>query len=81
MAFVSFGPDLDTVLRTQPDEGLLFPYLRTVRAGARATEFKQRCLGLGIQGIGLHSNRYAWAESAKSIGYVKRISAISPTPR
>jgi hypothetical protein len=55
--------------------------LRTVRAGDRATEFKQRCLGLGIQGIGLHSNRYAWAESAKSIGYVKRISAISPTPR
>jgi hypothetical protein len=37
------------VLRTLPAEGPLFPYLRTVRAGDRATEFKQRCDGLKIK--------------------------------
>jgi hypothetical protein len=42
----------------------LFPYLRTVRAGDRATEFKQRCDGLNIKGVSLHSYRYAWAERA-----------------
>jgi hypothetical protein len=39
--------------------GPLFPYLQTVRAGDRATEFKQRCVGLGIKGIFLHSYRYS----------------------
>jgi hypothetical protein len=33
-----------------------------VRPGDRATEFKQRCDGLKIKGISLHSYRYAWAE-------------------
>lgn len=39
-----------------------------MRAGDRATEFKQRCQGLGIEGVPLHSYRYAWAERAKSWG-------------
>jgi len=36
----------------------LFPYLRTVRPSDRATEFKQRCEGLKIRGVTLHSYRY-----------------------
>ena len=48
--------------------GPLFPYLQTVRCGDRATEFKQRCDGLGIKGVSLHSYRYAWAERAKTCG-------------
>ena len=72
MAFVTFGPEAEAVLRTLPVEGPLFPYLRSVRAGDRATEFKQRCRGLGIQGISLHSYRYAWAERAKTVGYPQR---------
>ncbi|HYV28070.1 MAG TPA: hypothetical protein VFA77_11085, partial [Candidatus Eisenbacteria bacterium] len=44
-------------------------YLRTVRAGDRATEFRQRCDGLEISGVSLHSYRYAWAERALKCGY------------
>jgi hypothetical protein len=35
-----------------------FPYLQTVRSGDRATEFKQRCKGLGVKGVSLNSYRY-----------------------
>jgi len=45
-----------------------------VRSGDRATEFKQRCEGLGIGGVSLHSYRYAWAERAKSCGYPERFA-------
>jgi hypothetical protein len=47
-------------------------YLITVREADRATEFKQRCNGLGINGITLHSYRYAWAERAAKVGYPER---------
>jgi hypothetical protein len=46
--------------------------LITVREADRATEFKQRCHGLGIKGITLHSYRYAWAERAAKVGYPER---------
>ena len=61
-------------LKDLPGEGLLFPYLARVRAGDRATEFKQRCRGLGIEGVSLHSYRYAWAERAKTCGYPERFA-------
>lgn len=61
-------------LKDLPSEGLLFPYLATVRASDRATEFKQRCRGLGIKGVTLHSYRYAWAERAKTVGYPERFA-------
>ena len=51
--------------------------MRTVRAGDRATEFKQRCEGLGIKGITLHSYRYAWAERAKTCGYPERFAQLA----
>ena len=35
---------------------------------------KQRCLGLGIKGVTLHSYRYAWAERAKKAGYPERFA-------
>ena len=38
---------------------LLFPYLASVRAGDRATEFRSRCRQLKIEGVTLHSYRYA----------------------
>jgi hypothetical protein len=50
------------------------PYLRSVRATDRGTEFKQRCKGLGIKGVTLHSYRYAWAERAKTAGYPERFA-------
>jgi integrase len=57
-----------------PAEGLLFPYLSRVRANDRATEFRSRCRQLGIQGVTLHSYRYAWAERAKTVGYPERFA-------
>ncbi|HTQ50520.1 MAG TPA: hypothetical protein VMJ12_07400 [Candidatus Acidoferrales bacterium] len=49
-------------------------YLRTVRVGNRATEFRQRCDGLEISGVSLHSYRYTWAEPAKTAGYPERFA-------
>src|SRR5437879_12815356 len=69
-----FDGDMAEILRTLPPNGPLFPYLRRVRANGRATEFRQRCLGLGIHGVSLHSYRYAWAERAKRAGYPERFA-------
>ena len=68
------GEESLNTLKDLPGEGLLFPYLARVRAGDRATEFKQRCRGLGIEGVSLHSYRYAWAERAKTCGYPERFA-------
>lgn len=69
---IRFGKEVEEILANLPQSGPLFPYLSTVRAGDRATEFKQRCVGLEIQGVSLHSYRYAWAERAKTAGYPER---------
>jgi hypothetical protein len=71
---IHFGEDIETILRGLPETGPLFPYLQSVRSGDRATEFKQRCEGLGITGVSLHSYRYAWAERAKQCGYPERFA-------
>jgi integrase len=77
VAIMRFDEDMAEILRDLPGNGPLFPYLRTVRAGDRATEFKQRCDGLGIKGVTLHSYRYAWAERAKSAGYPERYAQVN----
>jgi len=67
-ALIRFGAEVEVILKRRPQAGALFPYLRTVRAGHRATEFKQRCAGLEIKGVTLHSYRNAWAERALKCG-------------
>jgi integrase len=74
---IRFGKEVEEILATLPQVGPLFPYLQTVRAGDRATEFKQRCVGLGIQGVTLHSYRYALAERAKIVGYPERFAQLA----
>ena len=74
IAFVRFGGEIEAILKGLPTSGPLFPYLRSVRAGDRATEFKQRCDGLNIKGVTLHSYRYAWAERARTAGYPERFA-------
>ena len=73
-AQLHFGSQVEETLLQLPSEGPLFPYLRRVRASDRATEFKQRCRGLGIEGVTLHSYRYAWAERARTCGYPERFA-------
>jgi integrase len=77
IAIIHFGEDIEANLRHLPVVGPLFPYLQSVRAGDRATEFKQRCEGLGIKGVSLHSYRHAWAERAKQCGYPPIGAAVS----
>jgi integrase len=74
LAMIHFGDDIEAVLGRLTVVGPLFPYLQTVRCGDPATEFKQRCEGLGIKGVSLHSYRYAWAERAKQCGYPERFA-------
>ena len=74
LAMIHFGDEIATILRSLPKDGYLFPYLQKVRCGDRATEFRQRCDGLGIKGVSLHSYRYAWAERAKECGYPERFA-------
>jgi len=74
LAMIHFGESIEAILRRLPVAGRLFPYLSSVRAGDRATEFHQRCVGLGIKGVSLHSYRYAWSERAKQCGYPERFA-------
>jgi integrase len=47
-AIIQFGKEVAEILRRLPQSGPLFPYLRTIDAKYRATEFHQRCQGLKI---------------------------------
>ena len=73
-ALIRFGAEVEAILRRRPAAGPLFPYLATVRPGDRASEFRQRCQGLKIKGVSLHSYRYAWAERALKCGYPERFA-------
>jgi integrase len=71
---VNLGDEALNLLKDLPAEGMLLPYLSSVRAGDRASEFSSRCRQLGISGVTLHSYRYAWAERAKTCGYPERFA-------
>jgi integrase len=60
---VHLGAEALNLFKDLPAEGVLFPYLASVRAGDRATEFGQRCRQLGISGVTLHSYRYAYGRN------------------
>jgi len=72
MGGMRIGDKAWAVVLRRPRTGRLFPYLIAVREADRATEFKQRCEGLGIDGVTLHSYRYAWAERSADNGYPER---------
>lgn len=69
---IKFGAKCAQLLKSLPQSGPLFPNLRKVACKDRATEFRQRCNGLGIKGVTLHSYRYSWAERARKAGYPRR---------
>jgi integrase len=74
---IRFGGEVEQILAVLPKIGPLFPNLKPVKSEHRATEFRQRCHGLGIYGITLHSYRYAWAERAKVVGYPERYAQLA----
>ena len=73
-ALIRFDAGVERILRGLPKDGPLFPYLRTVRPGDRATEFMQRTRALDIKGVSLHSYRHAWAERARRCGHPERFA-------
>jgi integrase len=74
---LSLDPEHEPILNQLPSSGPLFPYLASVREADRATEFRQRCQGLGISGVTLHSYRYAWAERAQAAGFPERHAQLA----
>jgi integrase len=73
-ALLHFGADVEAILRILPQTGLLFPRLAVTHEKHRAKDFKIRCQSVGIEGVTLHSYRYAWAERARSCGYPERFA-------
>ncbi len=74
---IRFGKEVEGILACLPKTGPLFPRLALMREKHRATEFKRRCARLAIEGITLHSYRYAWAERAKVAGYPERFAQLA----
>jgi integrase len=71
-ACLSIGKGLEAVLRQLPATGPLFPYICTLDDHRRADFFRKHCQRLKIEGVTLHSYRYAWAERAKVAGIPQR---------
>jgi integrase len=68
------GARLETLLKSLPSTGPLFPTIRQSTNGARSSEFCRRCRVAGVTGVSLHCYRYAWAERAKACGYPERFA-------
>ncbi len=73
-AQLAIGNTLAGILRKLPKIGQLFPKISAIVDNARSAEFYRRCKQLGIEGVSLHSYRYAWAERAKTAGYPERFA-------
>jgi integrase len=71
-ASLAIGKGLEAVLQQLPTTGPLFPYICTLDDHRRADFFRKRCQRLKIEGVTLHSYRYAWAERAKVAGIPQR---------
>jgi integrase len=74
---VQLGKGAVRILKDLAGEGLLFPNLQPMQAAHRATEFRRVCRRAGLEGVTLHSYRYAWAERAKVVGYPERYAQIA----
>jgi integrase len=71
---IFLGEEVKRLLKTLPAFGYLFPRQAQLDEKHRAKLFRRRCQLLGIEGISLHSYRYAWAERAKVAGYPERFA-------
>lgn len=71
---IVIGDRLKRLLNQLATQGPLFPAISKQSANDRAAEFYRRCKLLKIEGISLHSYRYAWAERAKVAGYPERFA-------
>jgi integrase len=72
LSVLVIGPRLKELLAQCPQEGFLFPTLRTWNAGHRTTEFARRCRIAGVKNRQLKGYRFSWAERARSAGMSER---------
>jgi integrase len=77
VSLLSFSDGVRHLLLARPKEGYLFPRIAVHHEKHRAAEFKRRCRRLKINGVTLHSYRYAWAERAKQAGYPERFAQVA----
>ena len=70
--YMTIGPKLQELLLTLPRQGPLFPRISKEDWKDRAAEFSRRCRVCEIEGISLHSYRFAWAQRADKAGYPER---------
>jgi integrase len=68
------GAEAIAILKKLPLTGPLFPNMTLMRASDRATEFKRLWRRAGVEGVTLHSYRYAWAERARICGMPERFA-------
>jgi integrase len=76
-AQIHFGDAAEGILMTLPKEGPLFPMLSKWDESWRAKAFIRRCTIAKVEGVSLHSYRYAWAERAKAAGYPERFAQMA----
>jgi integrase len=74
LCMLEIGHRLEALLKKLPTEGSLFPKMAALRDKDRAAEFRRRCRILKIEGVSLHSYRYAWASRAKQFGMPERFA-------
>jgi integrase len=74
LAQMTISSRLETILNQLPTVGPLFPTIQQATANDRAAEFRRRCRLLKLEGVSLHSYRYAWAERAKVVGMPERFA-------
>jgi integrase len=72
LCVLTIGERLEALLRKMPTIGPLFPKISLLKDKDRAAEFRRRCRILKIEGVSLHSYRYAWAARAKLVGMPER---------
>jgi len=71
-AVLRFGDEVAAILKRLPASGPLFPKWSKMKSSDRACWFRRGCQAVGIEGVSLHSYRYAWAGRAKVAGYPER---------
>ncbi len=74
LCVLQIGSRLEALLRRLPSDGPLFPTISKISDVWRSAEFHRRCRLLKIEGVTLHSYRYAWASRAKQFGMPERFA-------
>jgi len=57
--------------------GFILPNIQRLHSKDRASIFRRACKRLGIEGVTLHSYRYAWAERAFELGMPERLAMVA----